>query len=329
MSDQTFKGKISIKPYCDPLTSNMGLEKYNYVVFPNTHQVEPLAAVEQNGKLRYLTGLNEFAPEVKLITDPEKKAAVIKDIRETIAVLERDRAFNDIKADDVDFWSKVELFKPDNSEIWSKINLKLGNNEIVLNPVKNLDHLIIIKAIDNGGFSLVSPSFEDCKLSKKKWYLDRQIDTIASKTSVTKLRNKALSLLDSISQENPRKLFYIAKNIDNTGVQYNNRTLSDVIYDNLDKYINGLGKDEDKKRTARLFIESTELENEVIKIKAVIKDALFYKYIIQKSDGSLYEQTQNTLLGRNMSEVLEYLRNPINDDILDFILDKVESLWAQ
>ena len=71
-------GKISIKPYTDPNAENMGLEKYNYVVFPNTFQIETLAAIEVNGKTRYLNGLNEFAPEIKAIKDPEKKAAKIK-----------------------------------------------------------------------------------------------------------------------------------------------------------------------------------------------------------------------------------------------------------
>ena len=32
-------GKVSIKPYVDPTKENMGLENYNYVVFPRTYQV--------------------------------------------------------------------------------------------------------------------------------------------------------------------------------------------------------------------------------------------------------------------------------------------------
>lgn len=331
MSAKNFEsaGKISIKPFCDPTVENMGLENYNYVVYPGTFQVENLAAVEQNGKTRYLTGLNEFAPEVKNILDDEKRKAVIKDIRETIIQLERERAFNnDLAIGDKDFWNKVEMFKPDNADIWSKVMLRLGNDDIVLDPVNNLDHLLIIKAIENGGFSLVATSHEDCKRNKKKWYLDRQIDTIASKMSTTKLRNKALSILQDLSEENPRMLFYIAKNIDGSSVQYTNRTLQDVIYDNLDKYINGLGHDADKKRCARLFIEASELSNDILKVKSIIKDAAFYKYIIAKADGVLYEASQNIMLGRNISEVLEFLLNPANEDVLDTLMAKVENIWG-
>jgi len=322
-------GKVSIKVFTDPNQENMGLEKYNYVVFPNTFQVETLAAIEQNGKSRYLTGLNEFAPEIKLIKDPDKKKAVIKDIRETIVLLEKERAFNFLDPEDKDFWSKVEMFTPGNSEIWSKIFLKLGNNDQFLNPKENLDDLILVKAIENGGFSLVAASFEEAKMTKKKWYLDRQIDTFASKTTVTKLRNKALAVLQDLSDNEPRKLFYITKNVDANSSQYNNSTLPDLIYENMDKYINGLAYDADKKRCATAFLELSKLSIEDLKLKCIIKDACFYQFIINKPDGMLYEVTQNIMLGRNVADVLEYIKNPINESVLDLLLSKVEDTWTK
>ena len=321
--------KVTIKPYTDPNQENMGLEKYNYVVFPNTFQVETLAAVEQNGKMRYLTGLNEFAPEVKQIKDSQQKEAVIKDIRATIALLERERAFNQIDPEDKDFWSKVEMFKPDNSEIWGKVYLKLGNDDIMLDPKENLDHLIIVKAIENGGFSLIAQNFEEAKRKKSKWYLDRQIDTIGNKTNISKLRNKALSILQELSEEEPRKLFYIAKNLDANSSQYTNKTLPDIIYDNMDKYVNALGYDNDKKRCANTFIDYSKMSNEDLKIKAIIKDASFYKFIILKPDGMLYEASQSVMLGRNVSDILEFLKNPTNEDVLDILMAKVEDLWTK
>ena len=325
----TAVGKVSIKPYTDPNAENMGLEKYNYVVFPNTFQVETLAAVQVNGKTRYLNGLNEFAPEIKAIKDPEKKEAKIRNIREVIATLERERAFNHIKVDDEDFWAKVEMFQPNNSKVWGKVLLKLGNDAQQLDPKNNLDHLILLNAIENGGFSLVASSFEEAKRTKKKWYLDKQIDSISTKTSVTKLRNKALAIMQDISEEEPRKLFYIAKNLNGKGVQYTNKTLADVIYNDMDIYINGLGYDNNKKRCANTFIEHSEMSIEDLKIKALIKDAAFYKFIITKPDGMLHEATQNVMLGRNVSDVLEYLKNPANDDILDIIMAKVEQMWSK
>ena len=327
MSEQGFKGKISIKPYINAEDENMGLENYNYVVFPNTFQVESLAAIEQNGKSRYLNGLNEFAPEIKMIQDKDKKAAVIKDIRQTVSVLEQERNYNLVKIDDEDFWSKIEMFKPDNGEIWGKVTVRLGNDEIFLDPKKKMEDLMLVKAIENGGFSLIAKSFDDARAQKKKWYLDRQIDSVSAKITVTKLRNQALALLQTIYEDEPRRLFYIAKNIDINSIQYSNSTMVDQIYENLDKFINGASFDKDVRRCANLFIESTELSKEDIKIKAIIKDCVFYKYIFAKSDSVLYESTQNIMLGRNVAEVLEFLKNPANDDVLDLLMAKTETLW--
>jgi hypothetical protein len=199
----------------------------------------------------------------------------------------------------------------------------------MLDPKDNLDHLIIVKAIENGGFSLIAQNFEEAKRKKSKWYLDRQIDTIGNKTSVSKLRNKALSILQDLSEEEPRKLFYIAKNLDANSSQYTNKTLPDIIYDNMDKYVNALGYDNDKKRCANTFIDYSKMSNEDLKIKAIIKDASFYKFITLKPDGMLYEASQSVMLGRNVSDILEFLKNPTNEDVLDILMAKVEDLWSK
>jgi hypothetical protein len=68
---------------------------------------------------------------------------------------------------------------------------------------------------------------------------------------------------------------------------------------------------------------------EDLKIKAIIKDASFYKYIIVKPDGMLHEASQNVMLGRNVSDILEYLKNPTNEDMLDLLMAKVEAVWSK
>ncbi len=321
--------KVSIKPYCDPTVENMGLENYGYVVFPNTYQVESLASIEQHGKQIYLTGLNEFAPSVKSIKDEAKRNAVIKEIREVVSLLERERAFNEVKSSDENFWEKVKTYKSDNREVFSNITVRLGNDELILYPETNLDHLLIVKAIEGGGFGLVAQSYDDAIKFRKKWYLDRHIDTVASKISIKKLTNKAVSKLDELSNEEPRMLFYIAKCIDKNSVQYTNRTLNDTIYDNLDRYIKGVSFEGDARRAAQTFLDLTEISKEDLKLKAIIRDAIFYKFIASKSDGVLYEVSKSVVLGRNSAEVLEYLKNPTNDDMLDTIMAKVEETWAK
>ena len=103
------ESKISIKPYFDARSENMGLENYGLSLFDGIKHQEQLACLEINGINRYLTGLNEFAPEVKKLPK-EKREAKVKQIRATIvADLEAELASNILDPEDKDFWNKVKL----------------------------------------------------------------------------------------------------------------------------------------------------------------------------------------------------------------------------
>jgi len=322
-------GRITIRPYCDPRKENMGLETYDMVLFPGTHQREAMACIETNGKLRYLNGLDEAAPEVKGLTDPEKRNAKIKEIRSIVAMLEFEKHYNTLDIEDPEFWNKVQTYKPNNTEFWSTIMLEVANDVIFLDPVNKTEDLLKVLAIEAGGFPIIAKSKEECisGLHKRKWYLDRQIDTAQNKASVSKIKNKALKELDNIANEMPRKLFYIAKLISTNSMQYKNSTLQDVIYDHLDEYINGLAQESSIRKAAQQFIDYTELDMQELKVRSMIKDATFYKFIILKGDGLLYLTPENILLGRNASEVYEYLINPMNEDVLVTFQERVEETW--
>tara|TARA_R110000868_G_scaffold5681_6_gene33630 strand:- start:25559 stop:26566 length:1008 start_codon:yes stop_codon:yes gene_type:complete len=322
-------GKIAIRPYCDATKQNMGLEEYNYVVFPGTHQIEEMACVMYRGKLRYMNGLDEFAPEVKGMDDKKQRDARIKEIRTIVSELELEKTYNQVDIDDKEFWTKVETFRPDNREVWGKMQIKCNNDPIFLNPTANTDDLLMVLAIEAGGFPSVAKSLEDCRSSvtPRKWYLDKQADTVGIKTSSSKIKNKALSILDELSDNTPRKLFYVAKLVDTNSMQYRNSTLQSVIYDNMDAYITGESSERNIKKAAQSFIDYSEMSMEELTIKTIIKDASFYKIIIQKSDGILYTARGNEMLGRNTAEVFEKLKNPLNEGILDAITLEVEPNW--
>ena len=87
------KSKITVRPYFDATSDNMGLENYGLSLFDGVRHQEQLACLEINGINRYLTGLNEFAPEIKKLSK-EAKEAKVKQIRETVADLEAELASN-------------------------------------------------------------------------------------------------------------------------------------------------------------------------------------------------------------------------------------------
>lgn len=327
---QNKKSTIAIKPYFDPSTDNMGLQKYGLSLFDGAFHEEQLSCLEINGIKRYLTGLNEFAPEVKLLPLEEQEAKV-KQIRAIVSQLEKELAANIVEVDDKEFWNKVRLLKPDNSTFWDGIKIRCGNEPVFLEPDKDPYDLIKLYAIEAGGFSMISKSLEEARRLPfaPKFYLDRVEETASLNTEVKKLRNKALSELQKLFDKNQNKLFYVAKVIDPNSAQYRKNTPNDTIYDNMDKYINGETVDKDKKKTAQRFLDIISLDMETLKIRCIVKDSNYYKLLTSRADGFIYHMESSTMMGRTPSDVVEFLKNPLNEEILVNLTKKVEKYWNQ
>lgn len=327
---QNKRSTIAIRPFFDPMVDNMGLQKYGLSLFDGAFHEESIACLEINGIKRYLTGLNEFAPEVKDL-EPEEQEAKIKQIREVVAQLEKELAANVIKADDPDFWNKVKLLRPDNNEFWDKIKIRCGNEPVYLEPSKDPYDLIRLYTIEAGGFSIVAKSLEEARRMPvpPKFYLDRLEETASIQTEVKKIRNKALAELQKLYDKNQNKLLYVAKVLDPNSAQYKKSTPNDVIYDNMDKYINGDLVDKDKRKTGQRFLDAANLDMETLKIRAVVKDSGYFKFISTKADGFIYHMKTGTMLGRTPSDVAEYLKNPLNEEILVDLQKAVEKYWNQ
>ena len=327
---QNKRSSVAIRPFFNSKVENMGLEKYGQSLFEGIFHEEPLACIERNGVTRYLTGLNEFAPELKALP-PEEKEAKIKQIRTVVSQLEKELASNEIDVNDDQFWNKVILLKPSNAAFWDQIKIRCSNEPVALTPDTDPYDLIKIYAIEAGGFSMVAKSLEDAGkyTSPPKFYLDKLEETANTTTEVKKLRNKAGAELQKLFDKNTNKMFYVAKVLDPFSTQYKKSTPTDIIYGNLDKYIDGELIEKDKRKTAAKFLEVAELDMETLKIRSLIKDASYYKYIATKSDGFIYHTESSALMGRTPSDVLEYLKNPLNEEILVDITKRVEKFWNQ
>jgi len=327
VSDQ---GKIAIRPFFDPNVENLGLQNYQMVVYEGVFHEEQLACIEMNGTKRYVTGLNPFAPDVKVLPEEEREAR-IREINKKVAQLEAELNANILDPKDPDFWNKVKLLRPDNYEFWEKITVRCGNQPVPLDPEHNPWDMIKVCAIEAGGFSIVAKSYEDARSRAvaPKFYLDKDIHTVATKTEVKKLRNKALAELEKMFKNNQNKLMYVAKVVDGNSVQYKKSTPNDVIYDNMDRFITGEGVEKNLRRAAEQFLAASELDIETLKLKALIRDASFYKLIAPKSDGMIYHMNTMSMMGRNAHECLEYLKNPMNDKVLAELLSVVEAYWKK
>lgn len=325
---QNKRSKISIRPYFDPNVSNMGLENYGMALFDRSAQEESIACLEKHGISRYVTGLNEFAPEVKMLP-PEEQEAKIKQIRTVVAQLEKELVQNVIDITDTDFWNKVVLLKPNNGPFWDKIKIRVGNDPIFLDPDTDPYDVIKLYAIEAGGFSLVARSLEHARTMNNppKFYLDKLEETASTLTEVKKLKNGALAKLETLYNKNPNKLLFVAKVVDSNSAQYKKNTPNDVIYDMMDKYINGEGVERDKRKAAEKFIAAEAYSMEELKIRAIVKDATFYRMYGSKADGFIYDIEKNIMVGKNVSDIVAFLQNPLNEDALEDITKRVERYW--
>ena len=103
---QNKKSTIAIRPFFDPMVDNMGLQKYGLSLFDGAFHEEQLACLEINGIVRYITGLNEFSPDVKGLPAEDQEAKV-KQIRAVVAQLEKELAANVVDPADENFWIRL------------------------------------------------------------------------------------------------------------------------------------------------------------------------------------------------------------------------------
>lgn len=322
------KQVAKIVPYLDGKSENMGLAAYKMVLFEGANYEEQLTYLDSgNGIRRYLTGLDENAPEVQNIDNEDAKKAAIKMIREKVAFIERSINATDLKLDDPDFWSKVKTVHPTNYVFWDKIFVRPGNEPVFLDP-KNSNDLITISCIEAGGFSSVGKSFEDARRSSvaPKFYLDRDVDTSSSKTEIKKIKNKAFATLDELFTKEPTKLFYVVKVIDDRSDRYKLSTSQDTIYAFLDSFITGHGT-QNAKKAAMKFNEVCALPLDDLKVRAVVADATFYKMLTTKQDGMIYYSKPNVMLGRNIEDVIAFLKEDLHAKTWEELLAEVEVYW--
>ena len=322
--------KFTIRPYFE-MVSNMGLEKHKQVLFDGAKHTYEMAAVQEGDSVRYLTGIDPFAPYVELESDPEKKEALIEEIKRIVIASEAKLASNVIKKDDEEWWNKVKKLKPNNIAFWSSANMKLvlNNDPYYLEPTKKVEDLLIYTSIKAGGFPEIAKSLTDARNRVKapKFYLDELEETASIETEVFKLRDEAGALLKGLNSKNRSKFMYVCKVIDPNSTQYKNSTPLDVMYLNMTNYLEGKTHESNKLKAIRNFIDVANLDMETLKLRALVKDSTFYKALALKGDGMIYDMESGSAMGKNPTAVVEFLKNPLNEEVLKRLLGKVEQHW--
>lgn len=342
----------SIRPFVSG-KANFGLEQYGMVVADGVKHRDVMGVMGTDKIKTYITGLNEMSPDMQKLkelgaTNKEKQEeyeARIKDIRITVARAEREITANfkvnpddPLIADDKTFWERVETFKsviPDKFDekgtrittYWDTLTIDLDNHGHVLDE-RDIRDLLLIKAIEAGGFSLIAPSYEAAVASNRhKFYLDKRVNSSKVKVSGRKLRDEAAAQLLKVSKDF-NKLFYITKLVSLDSMYYKaggNVTPADVLYDDCGRFLDGEGSIKSKERAAEKFLEVSKMDMEELILRCMVQDGTTNRYLVYKPDGMIYFMQNNTPIGKTNADCILYLKNPQNSDVygqLKAMLDK-------
>ena len=115
--------------------------------------------------------------------------------------------------------------------------------------------------------------------------------------------------------------------IDVDSTQYTRSTPVDVLYEAMDLFINGEGIEKSKTKAATLFTAVSNDTMENLILRAVMKDASYYQVITNDNKGWIIESETKIKLGKNNEEVLEYFKNPLNEEVTDKIRSQMEGYW--
>lgn len=270
------------------------------------------------------------------ITTKKKKKGSAQDSAETEDVEETVQKFNPL------FWTKVTKFKsviPDEFDdnqvrkptFWDTVELKCSNVPLELNPLDPRG-VMIIKAIEAGGFGdLVAPSLEKALDGGRvyKFYMDKLDETADLQVQDDRMRNKAGAKLELL-MDKPDKLFLVVKNLIKYSLTYKKRTSPSIIYHDINRYLDAKGDEHRQKIAIEKFndlCDDKKYSITQLKIMAYVKDAMAANTITTKGDGILYYMRKGIPMGKSYEDVVAYLSNPGNSDVLEDISNVVEKEW--
>ena len=174
---------------------------------------------------------------------------------------------------------------------------------------------------------MIAPNLEAAKKSGKyKFYLDEVLETASTRTKDTKLKNKALGVLSNLYDEDKIRLMHVVKILTFNSAQYTPSTPLDVLYEDADGYINGNGRESNALQAAKNFVDAAKMDTETLMMHSIVKDALAFNILTTKSDGYIHEKKSGTKIETTREGVVEFLKNPVNDEMLMDIKQNVDNL---
>lgn len=264
------------------------------------------------GIKRYLCGLDEEVVKYDDTLNEEEKKAKIEEIRNIVARLEKVFGAGNLDPTNEKMWSKV------------KLNITRKTTNLDLTDPKNE---LIFHCIKGGGFKEVAPSLEKAG-NGIKFYLVEPVEFAENKVANTKVINKAIATLEKLDEtKGSDDIFYLGKYLLPVEKSYTKRTPKALIYDELNKYLNGELIKGSKISFARLFLEAAKKTKGDLIVTALVKDAVYMNMIYATAQGELKNNETGGIYGTTVERAVAHLQNPAYEYELANVKERVEEIW--
>lgn len=267
------------------------------------------------GTKRYLCGLDAELIKYDDTLTKEEKEAKIAEIKDTVERLEK-------------FFGNGNL-DPTNEKHWSKIELKLDRKTTNLDLTNPRTELLLY-CIRGGGFTTVAPTMEKAREIGAKFYLVEPLEYAENRIANKEIINKAISTLQRLYESKSYDdLFLLGKYILPVEKAYTRRSPKAMIYEDLDKYINGELIRQSKISCARQFLEATKKSKTDQALTSIIKDAEYYGFVYINDKGEFKNNETAGIYGTTIERVVAHLQNPAYEHELENVKSRVEKKWAE
>lgn len=221
------------------------------------------------------------------------------------------------------------------SKAWSKYRIQLKQKTNLLNlDGENIEHLVLYYAIKAGGIPSIAPSYDAAinAPSPPRWYMIAPEEQIKIDIAPEKAKNKAIYILEGLYEKGKTEdLFLLHKSLVSADRGVTKETSRDMIYADLNKFINGEFVKTDRRRTPVDFVEWAEVlkkDKNFVVAYAHLKDGLYYNMLFEK-DFSIYNRQTNGKYPGDLKKAAEFLIAPTNIDEFTNLKNQMKYKWLE
>lgn len=211
---------------------------------------------------------------------------------------------------------KQDFDSPEGQEWLRNYTIKISHDLTALDP-KNPEHQFIVFVLkQNNGMGLIAMNPEDIEnaaINTFKFIVSDEMKEVGERVSKKEIKMSAYKKLMELYESNTQRLITLAKHIfpANSGIGENKQ----LAFDKLEDYISQ--NNVNAEQFNRLCSQDPDYIATVVKIKTAI-----YKNVIRKGqDGLYYLYSTNTKMGRTEDEVIAFLTNVSNKDLLGYDIE--------